>query len=195
MIKKLLSACFVLVMSTSLYAIDWNSQSLVGLEFGYGQMEVKGKGSQYTYKNNFDVVPLGIKLGAKNEYSRLFFSARYLYVPDFNYSLAYGAELQYLFPVAKVLDLFLGGNIGYVSFNFDANDFNNKAKSTKRNASTVYFGGDAGLNINFTSYFALELGARYMYMNKEHIKDNESYTIRPITQGYLSLIYKYYSEQ
>lgn len=195
MMKKLIAA-YLLVISTSLYSIDWDSQSLVGLEFGYGNMQVQGKSSkQPSYSKDVNVIPMGIKLGAKNKYSRLFFSARYLYIPDFDFSSAYGAELQYLFPMGKVIDLYFGANGGFVSLNFNPHNFNSSARSNNRSATDYYFGGDAGINLNFSSSFALELGARYMYIDITHIKSLEQYTLNPITQGYLSFIYKYYSSK
>lgn len=195
MVKKLIAAYLVL-LSTSLYAIDWDSQSLVGLEFGYGKMKVEGKSSkQPSYSKNFNVMPIGIKLGAKNKSSRLFFSARYLYIPDFDFSSAYGTELQYLFPMGKVVNLFLGANTGLVSLNFNPHNFNSLARSNNRSATDYYFGGDAGINLNFSSSFALELGARYIHIDITHIKSLEKYTLNPITQGYLSFIYKYYSSK
>lgn len=195
MVKKLLSAWFIFVMSTSLYSIDWDSQSLVGLEFGYGQMQVDGKSSKQTFSKDFNVIPMGIKLGAKNKYSRLFFSVRYLYIPDFDFSSAYGAELQYLFPMGKVVDLFFGANGGLVSLNFNPHNFNPSARSNKRSATDYYFGGDVGVNLNFNSNFALEIGARYTHIDITHIKSLEEYTLNPITQGYISFIYKYYSSK
>ena len=193
MMKKILSTTTALMLTSSLYAFDWNSQSLVGLEFGYGNMNIKGNDTSY----NKDVSPLtyGIKIGAKNRSARLFLSARYLAIPNFDKSLAIGAELQYLKAVSKPLDLFIGVNAGMITMSFDPSSFDDKATSNNRDVMDYYGGLDAGINLNFNESFTLELGARYMYMDISHKKDNETYTVGPLTQAYMSFIYSYYASK
>jgi len=185
MIKKIVT--FVLLLSlSSLYAED-KANSLVGFEMGYGSMNVSGP----KYNKDKSVLTSGIKIGAKDRDARLFLSLRYLHIPDFDFSMAYGAELQYLKTISDKFNIFLGVNGGMINLNFDAHNFNKTATAASRSINTYYGGADTGINIYMTQSLGLELGMRYMYLDASKRKNGETYSVKPITQGYLSLIYRY----
>ena len=191
--KKILASLLALSMSTSLFAMDWDSQSLVGLEFGYGTMNVKSDSLHSNYNKAVSPLSAGIKIGAKNKNSRLFLSVRYVDIPDFDLSMMYGMELQYLMPLSDSFDIFVGANGGLVTMSFDPSNFDSAATSNTRNVVSYYAGLDAGLNFEIVQSFAIELGARYNYMDISHTIGSQTYKIGGMTQGYLSFIYKYYA--
>lgn len=186
--KKMVLA-FIMLSFGSLYAdkID----SLIGLEFGGGYVNVKttnSNNSPATISEEAKTVgQFGLKLGAQNEDFRVFFSAKYAKDGNdfFTYVLKYEVEGDYLFNVSRNMNLFIGIHTGISSIKFDADE------QEKRTASNSYYGANVGMNYHYSKSLDLELGARFSQMDLENTKNNIKYAFDESASGYLSFIFKY----
>jgi len=160
-------------------------KSLVGLEVGFGQVNIKSDEIQQA-EDITETVPLaGIKIGAQSDSYRVFLDAHYYFTGDFEYISAYGVSLQYLFNFSKKANFFLGLNTGFLDAEYKDKN------SVTRTFSDTYIGADAGLNYHLNDMIDFEFGARFMDVNEENIKNGVTYTLDPIINGYASVIIKY----
>jgi hypothetical protein len=191
--NKLLKIALSFLLGASLYtnaqALDWDSQSLVGVEFGYGSMDVEGEFS----KESKNPILAGVKLGSKNKNFRLYLSANYLNISDFDFSMMYGADVQYLFPLTREFDVYVGLNGGVINLSFDPSRYDSLATAGGRDILQYYAGADVGMDYIFSKEWSAELGLRYLYLDIAHTKFNETYKIDSMTQLYMGLIYRYYT--
>lgn len=197
MIKKITSLALLLA-SVSTFAYDGTSKSLVGVEFGYSQLEYNvddsalGTGSD---DERFGVI--GLKIGAENEEARVFIDGHYYNTSgDFDYINSLGAGLQYLVRVSDRLNFFAGVNGGLVNIKFSDDTINKSYE-----LSSAYYGGDLGMNFALQEMLDLEIGARFMSINAsntqvyvdplsgEHV--GREYTMDHMLNFYTSLIFKF----
>lgn len=164
----------------------WDAKGLLALEGGFGQANPKEtqdiNGGQYVINDSkVSSFSGGLKLGGESEDYRLFISARYHEVEDFDYAATAGAEIQYLIRAGENFNVFLGLNGGVM-----------KSQKTvgpnEYTTSNPYVGGDAGVNIDITNNFGVELGAR---VNKAIVDSSNVATIDYIAEGYASLVIKF----
>lgn len=159
----------------------FDSSSLIGLEFGSGNIDVSSTG----YDETFTSPHAAFKIGAETNNYRLFLSARYFTGSDFDALSTLGGEFQYLLNVADFMNFFIGLNAGVADIEFTDN------ANLSRVVSETYFGGDAGFNFHVGNSFDVELGARIMGIQAKHTLGGATYTFGNITSGYASIIYKY----
>ncbi|MEA2099840.1 MAG: hypothetical protein U9P72_06905 [Campylobacterota bacterium] len=185
-LKKIILA--TLLTLTPLLAEECNGEyenlSLIGLETSFNTLEVANDATPVVVdKYNFSSA--AIKLGAEMEYYRLFLSARYYPISDFDYAYTLGAELQYLINFSESMNFFIGINTGVAEMKFL------DSKNVSRTISDQYFGGDIGLNYYINRSFDWEVGVRVMGLNAENEIDNITYTFDNIISAYTSIIFKY----
>ena len=161
----------------------YDSSSLVGLELGYNNLDVNNDTT--TIRDTYKFSSAGLKIGAQTQNYRIFLSARYLQIDDFNFAYTLGGELQYLINFSEYANLYLGVNAGQAEMEFV------DSSGVTRFISDPYLGGDIGMNIHLNDTVDLEFGARMMTLNAENDKKNVIYTFNSITSGYMSLIFKY----
>lgn len=181
--KIILSTLLTTTLFSQEFSFD-DSYSLVGVETSYSTFDVENDDTtttMKTYKNS----SAGLKIGAQSEDYRIFLSARYYDIKDFDSAYTLGGEFQYMINFSKYANFYLGVNGGVAEMSFiDARD-------TTRSISDSYFGGDAGFNIHATKSFDVEIGARVMSLNAKNIQNNITYSFNTMSCGYVSLIYKY----
>ena len=185
-LKKIILA--TLLATTTLSAQNFSNNddtySLVALETSYNSFDIDNDDSSANIDiDNF--ASAGIKIGAQTKEYRIFLSARYHTISDFDSAYTLGGEFQYLFNFSKYANFYLGVNAGIAEMSFD--DSNNQT----RTISDPYYGGDAGFNIHIKDSLDIELGARVMSLNAQNIQDNVTYDFNNIVSGYMSLIFKY----
>ena len=175
------------------------TNSLVGFEGGYNQFDYESVDGTtgYTTRKKLDVAHGGIKIGAETESYRVFLSARFYGVEDFDYARTYGIEGQYKFNISEHFNVFMGVSIGKADFKLVDKTYNattgiygsNYGKSIK--IRETYYGGDAGVNIHIHEIADLEIGARFMALNDDTLVDQVSYNFDNTITGYASIIFKY----
>lgn len=163
---------------------EWNSKGLIGVEVGY-------MGTAYrTDTGNSDInddpiidddtasnVSLGLKFGAETKFYRAFLEGRIWNSDDYNRASTLGGALQYLIPVGKMVNIFLGINGGAIN-SIDAE-------------WDPYFGGDAGVNVNFSEDYGLEIGGRYSDVD---VKSTDYGKVDSFYQLYVTAIFKFSGE-
>jgi len=174
-----------LLTLTPLVADEYKNRSLIGFEGGFSSMEVSNDETPVVV-NKYSFASVGLKLGAQMEYYRLFLSARYYPISDFDYAYTLGAELQYLVNFSESTNLFIGINTGTAEMKFL------DSKNISRTISDPYIGGDIGLNYHINKSFDWEFGMRMMSLNAENERNNVTYTFDNMTSVYTSIIFKYY---
>ena len=179
----------VALLATPLMAdYGYKTQSLVGIEGGYSQLDYENGTSVKNEQYDIKLSNLGLKIGAETEDFRAFLSGRYFYDSSsvYDYLTTFGIELQYKFNVTKVFNVYLGANGGIVNAKFRAPD-----EKFSRTISDPYFGGDLGTNIHLGNSADLELGARVISVQATNTIGGVSYRLGNIVNGYASLIFKW----
>ena len=164
----------------------WDAKGLIALEGGAGVANVKQTqditGGVYVQNSsNEAVVSAGLKLGGESENYRLFVSARYHNVQDFDYVATVGGELQYLIRAGESFNVFLGLNGGMMSSQ-------RTIGTDEYSINNPYAGADAGINIDITEHFGIELGAR---INSTFTNSDNPANIAYLAEGYGSLVFKF----
>ena len=179
----------VAIMGASLSANSSNyiydTYSLVGIEGGYGNIDVETNADGYE-KLDDKISNIGLKIGAQSDNYRIFLSARYYPHSDFEYFNTYGAEVQYMFNIHESTNFYIGASAGIANIKYHI-----EGESDSRTLSDPYFGGDAGFNFHATDSIDLELGARVISLDSVNTKNNISYRFNTIITGYASIIFKY----
>ena len=168
------------------YQNAWDAKGLLALEGGFGVANAKQtqsiEGGVYVQRSQNEAAgSAGFKLGGESEYYRLFLSARYHEVENFDYVATVGGEMQYLIRAGENFNLFLGINGGMMSSQttLGANEYS---------INNPYAGGDVGVNIDITDSFGLELGAR---VNSTFTKSDNPANVAYLAEGYASLVFKF----
>ena len=175
----------VAVASQSEYEVD--TYSLVGIEGGYSSFDYERENAAGKVKRTTgDLTHGGIKIGAQSESYRIFLSARFFDMSDFDYARMYGIEGQYMFNFSKMANFYIGVNAGTTDMKL----------IDKKNDQTVkvykpYYGGDAGFNVHFGDSVDWEIGARYLTVDKTIEQDGIKYSFDHIIMGYTSVIFKF----
>ncbi len=166
---------------------DKKSYSLIGIEAGYNSFDVyamdKSGASIFDKKTNFSHA--GIKIGAQTQDYRLFLSARYNKINNFDYAYMIGVELQYLINISKEINFFLGVNTGMADMKHADKD------GFVRSISDSYFGGDLGINFHLDETMDLELGVKLIELSATNLKNDITYTYDSIVTTYISIIFKF----
>ena len=162
----------------------YNSYSLLAFEGGYSSFDYESNSTPPVRKSPGFAYG-GIKIGAQTENYRLFLSARYCPIDNFDYAYTMGAEAQYLFNFSKMANFYVGVNAGIAEMRFV------DATNLTRDISDPYVGGDMGFNIHLGENADLELGVRVMSLNAENTKAGVTYTFDTIASGYTSIIFKF----
>jgi len=178
--KNLTKALLATLIATAPLAANeysYNANSLFALEGGYASMNETAAGGSGIQPDNFG--SYGLKIGAETQDYRIFVTANYLDINNFDYAYTYGVALQYKFNFTQKVNFFLGANGGYADMKLSKGTSVNSGKSI----SDTYFGGDAGFNFHASELVDLELGGRMFKVNNDLV-DN-------IVTGYASVIIKY----
>ncbi len=188
--NKLTKVIFTtLLVASSLMAGSQSDEtrSLVGVEVGYGSMDV-GKDSvgSSSASKAYSMIHGGVKIGAQSNDYRLFLSVRYYNASDFDYVTTYGAELQYLIDITPAVNFYLGANAGVVNIKYSPS-----GETITRTASDSYMGGDAGVNVHLNEAIDLEFGARILMIDISNTIDSVTYTFDNMISGYVGVIYKF----
>lgn len=190
--KKVLGSVLLL---TSVYATAgenyyqnaWDAKGLLALESGFGVAQTKltepnpAGGDHVIVNESKSAFSGGLKLGGESESYRLFISARYHEVEDYDYVYTAGAELQYLIRAGEHFNIFMGLNGGMMGSQATVG-------TTEYSVTNPYAGGDAGVNIDVVDNFGIELGLR---MNKNLGETNEKGSVDYLAEGYVSLVFKF----
>ncbi|MCK5666624.1 MAG: hypothetical protein KAI17_24210 [Thiotrichaceae bacterium] len=167
---------------------SWDAKGLLALEGGFGIGSVKqtqndpATGALFVLNStNEAAISGGFKLGGESEHYRLFLSARYHEVQDFDSVVTAGAELQYLIRAGENFNIFLGVNGGMMASQ-------KTIGALEYSTDNAYAGVDAGVNIDITENFGLELGAR---LNNTFDDSDNPANIAYLAEGYASLVFKF----
>jgi len=164
-----------------------NTYSLVGIEGGYGSLDVeKNTLSSPAVINKYNMAHGGLKIGAQSKNYRVFLSARYYDADDFDYVTTYGAELQYLINMSSAVNFYIGANAGIANIKYLP-----EGETNTRTASNSYMGGDVGVNVHLNEAVDLELGARIHMLDISNTIDSVKYTFDTMISGYVGVIYKF----
>jgi len=164
----------------------WDAKGLLALEGGFGianakQTEPAVDSVHILNSANETAVSGGLKLGGESQYYRLFVSARYHEVKNFDYVTTVGGEIQYLIRAGENFNIFLGINGGMMSSQKTTGEFEDSINNP-------YAGGDVGVNIDVTENFGIELGAR---VNSTFTDSSNPANIAYLAEGYGSLVFKF----
>ena len=164
----------------------WDAKGLLALEGAFGQAKSKQvqdvPGGSYVLHSKTDTIGAGgLKLGGESEDYRLFLSGRFHAVPDYDSVTTLGLEMQYLMRAGENFNVFLGINAGSMWSQLTAG-------STEYSTRSTYAGGDAGVNIDITQNFGVELGAR---LNKSLSNSDNPASIDYLAEAYMSLVLKF----
>ena len=186
-IKKIILATLLLTTTLSAQEFSNNddSYSLVAFETSYSSFDVENDDTTTVAMDPYTFASAGVKIGAQTKEYRIFLSARYHPVTDFDYVYTLGGEFQYLFNFSKYANFYLGVNAGIAEMSFV--DLNDKT----RTISDPYYGGDAGFNVHLGDSIDMELGVRVMSLNAENLQEDITYSFNNMASGYMSLIFKY----
>jgi hypothetical protein len=180
-----LLATTTLMAGTSEYEVD--TYSLVGIEGGYSSFDYeRTNAAGNTKRTNGDLLHGGVKIGAQSTNYRVFLSARFFDMDDFDYARMYGVEGQYMFNFSKMANFYIGINAGTTDMKF-VDDVNNQSIKVYE----PYYGGDAGFNIHFGDLVDWEIGARYLTIDADMDENNIKYSFDHIMMGYTSVIIKF----
>jgi len=190
MIGKLIQKTLVVVslLGTTFTGVQaQQTKSLLGIEGGMSTLRADTYITGYEIKQS-SMGHFGLKLGAEGENFRVFFSARN-YLPDGeNKLITAGVEAQYKFNFSKPVNLFIGANAGSAYIEVGPSS---DGAYPGTNVTTPYFGGDIGLNYHASELVDLELGAKYMLVDKSVTQGQITYDFRDLTSFYASVIFKW----
>ncbi len=144
MLRKIVLAS-ALVFGLNATAGDWDATPLIGIEGG----GVVGHTPGGFTENNENGVSGGLKLGAESDEYRAYISGRVYDVGDLDYMQSVGLEVQYLLPLTDSMNIFLGGNGGWI-----------RLGGNNGTESRGYFGGDLGVDFEINKKFGVEIGYR-----------------------------------
>ncbi len=191
MTGKLIQKALVVVSLLGTTAVSLNAEgktnSLFAIEGGTSTLRADTYITGYEIKQS-SMAHFGLKLGAEGENFRVFFSARN-YLPDGeNKLITAGAEVQYKFNFSKPVNFFIGANAGsaYIEVGPSAD-----GTYPSTDITTPYFGGDVGMNYHASELVDLELGAKYMLLDKSATQGQVTYEFRDLTSFYGSIIFKW----
>jgi len=172
-------------VASSEYSVD--TYSLVGVEGGYSSFDYeRTDATGNTKRTNGDLIHGGVKIGAQSKNYRVFLSARFFDMDDFDYARMYGIEGQYMFNFSKMANFYIGVNAGTTDMKF-VDSVNNQSVKVY----SPYYGGDAGFNIHFGESVDWEIGARYITINYDDDKNSVKYSFDHMMMGYTSVIFKF----
>lgn len=170
-----------MVLGTGAYADNTGDKGLIGVEIGYMGTEYRvdtGKldiNDRPIIKNESSSSPsIGLKFGGESEHYRAFLEGRIWNTDDYDNGASVGGALQYLIPTGNMMNIFLGINGGVV--NSVDSEWN------------PYAGADAGVNLNFSETYGLEIGTRYSAVD---VKSDDYGKINDFYQFYVTAIFKF----
>ena len=188
LMKRILSLVAVLAMSTALHASKYD-RSLIAIEGGQVDSTLDTQTISGTTSTTSSTDMKGgfgaLKIGAESENFRIFISGRYHDLAEVDLAISGGVEFQFLGRIGDHFNIFIGANGGYA--HFEVPDATN---GTQR-FGAGYYGGDAGVNIDFTDNFGLELGYKLMMLDAQQTAGSNTYKINNLNNAYVSFIYKY----
>lgn len=170
MLRKIVLAS-ALVFGINASASDWDATPLIGIEGG----GVIGHTPGSFTESNENGVSGGVKLGAESDEYRAYISGRLYDVGDLDYMQSVGLEVQYLIPLNDSMNVFLGGNGGWIRLNGNTGT-----------ESRGYFGGDVGVDLDINDKFGLEVGYRLSKIDDAGSK----YGVQYISNISAALIFK-----
>jgi len=182
--KIILTTLLATTLSAQNFSNGVGSYSLVAFETAYSSFNIENDDSTIPM-DSYKFVSPSIKIGAQTEEYRIFLSARYHPISDFDYAYTLGGEFQYLLNFSKYANFYLGVSTGVAEMSFI------DKKDVIRTISDPYYGGDIGFNIYLKESIDIELGARVMSLNAKNIQDDVTYSFDNIVSGYISIIFKY----
>ena len=190
MIGKLIQKTLVVgsLLGTSFVSLHaGDTHSLFAVEGGASSLQADASRLQINSElQKSDMGHVGLKFGAESDDYRIFFSGRNYFAEKDNKIITAGAEIQYKFNFSKPVNFFIGGNAGLAYVEIGADGLKPAA-----NLTAPYFGGDLGFNIHASELVDLELGAKYMLIDKSVTENFTTYTIRDLTSFYASVIFKW----
>ncbi len=164
----------------------WDAKGLIALEGAVGQAQTKltqdaGAGDYVVTNESVNAYGAGLKLGGESENYRLFLSARYHDVENYDYVTTVGLEMQYLIRAGEHFNIFLGVNGGGMAAQTTVG-------AIEYATTNPYAGGDVGVNIDIVENFGIELGVRG---NKTFGDTAKIGTIDYLVEAYGSLVFKF----
>lgn len=183
--KLLLPAMLVFGLSAQAdgddFQDEWDTKGLIGVGIGY-------MGTNYKYNTgNIDIndepiydeettssPSLALKLGAESKHFRFFVEGQVWRTDEYNDGSTIGGALQYLIRLDEMFNIFMGVNGGWV--NTVGDSWNN------------YGGVDAGVNIDFSESYGIEIGARYDAVSSGSRSEGK---LKEFYQGYVTAIFKF----
>jgi hypothetical protein len=179
--KLLLPAMLVMGMSASADDFFGDPKGLIGVEVGYMGTEYKKDTGKLDINDNPIInkettssPSIGLKLGGESRHYRAFIEGRIWSTSDYDNGASVGGALQYLIPTGDLMNIFLGINGGVV------NSINSEWDP--------YAGADAGINLNFSDDYGLELGGRYSAVD---VNSDDYGKINNFYQFYVTAIFKF----
>jgi len=173
MLKKIILPA-LLVMGMSAHAEEGSAKGLIGVQVGYIGTNWNIPAAQGGGTETVGSPSIGLKFGAEGDFYRVFIDTNYWYTNEYDSAGTVGAALQYLIRPSKVFNIFVGINAGFINTVEDIN-------------ANPYYGGDLGVNLDFSEKFGLEIGGRVAAVDS-HDKEG---TARNFFQGYVSAIFKF----
>jgi len=196
MLKKIIGSAILLAAINAsadtgdYFASEWDAKGLIAIEGAGGIANLTQKTNGVTIIDEDEAsAAVSLKLGGESKYYRLFLAGTYYMfdAPNTTDSSAasLGLQIDYLIRAGEHFNIFLGLNGGIIRTDFDYSD------GTSDQESNAYAGGQAGVNIDITQNFGLEVGARAKHVFADN---SNAYGIENIYEGYGSIVYKFTGE-
>lgn len=165
---------------------DFDATGLIGVEIGYMGTEYKKNTGKLDINDNPIISDettsspsIGLKFGGESRHYRAFIEGRIWSTGSDNYNngASVGGALQYLIPTGDMMNIFLGLNAGVVN--------------SLDSQWDPYAGADAGINLNFSESYGLEVGTRYSAVD---VNSDDYGKINDFYQFYVTAIFKFHSD-
>lgn len=168
---------------------DSKDKSLIAFEGGYANIALN---KTTTPNKDLSTQPLygAFKIGAQSEHYRLYFSANYFHVKEYDYANSLGAEFHYLQPLNNTFGLFFGLNSSLINLRADSDE-------GKREFSTLAIGGDVGLDVDISKLITFQFATRYTPINVVNTRLNTTktqeinYSLDSMLNLYMTLAFKF----
>ena len=172
------------------FANEWDAKGLIALEGFAGTTQTKltqddpSGGDYIILDKSGSAFGGGLKIGGESKDYRLFLSARYHDVEDYDYVSTLGAEIQYLIRAGEHFNVFLGLNGGVMASQATIG-------TVEYSTTNPYAGADAGVNIDIVDNLGVEFGLR---VNKAFADSSEIGAVDYLAEGYASIVFKFTGE-
>ena len=179
--KKIITGCLVLLMSTMVYAVDGltSERTFIGIEYGQGSIY---NGTTNLLGNindsNNDTDKYGFRFGAENDEYR----AMFLYTYEENDESTEDIRQFFIsvdyFIVKEIYNAiefkpYVGVNVGYM--NFQATAEATGIKAIEENGAL--YGGEAGLALGLAEMIDLDVMFRYSFSTIDEVDHTQDFNV------------------